>query len=69
MSYEITWALQHPDLSEALLVTASPARTERGLKAQMMMYMLKNFDVTLDIDEWHAMVVPDDTPTGYDLFD
>ena len=69
MSDEITWALQHPDMSEALLVTVSPARTERGLKAQMAMYVLQNFDVMLDVDEWHAKVVPDDTPTGYNLFD
>jgi len=69
MSDEITWALQHPDMSEALLVDASPVRTERGLKAQMAMYVLQNFDVMLDVDEWHAKVVPDDTPTGYSLFD
>jgi hypothetical protein len=63
----ITYAVQHPDMSEALIVEASEARTEKGLIAQCFMYMLKHFDVSLDHDDWVISAVADDTEP-FDFF-
>jgi hypothetical protein len=67
----ITYAVQHPDMSEALIVEANEARTEKGLIAQCFMYMLKHFDVSLDTDEWMIKTIYPIFPTtnqSLDLF-
>lgn len=64
-----TYAIQHPDMSEAVLVDASPVRTEKGLIAQVAMYMLRNFDAALDTSEFVIAPVDSDTNTPVDLFD
>lgn len=64
-----TYAIQHPDMSEAVIVDAHAARTEKGLIAQVAMYMLRNFDVALDTARFVIVPVDSDTPTPIDLFD
>jgi hypothetical protein len=63
----ITYAVQHPDMSEALIVEANEARAEKGIIAQCFMYMLKHFDAALDTDDWVIAAVADDTEP-FDFF-
>jgi hypothetical protein len=63
----ITYAVQHPDMSEALIVEAHRARLRKGLIAQCFMYMLENFGEALSYDEWVITTI-DSSVNTIDLF-
>lgn len=58
---EVTYAVQHPQMNMAAIVTASINRETRGIVAQVMMHILRTFDELLDIDEFHIREVDADT--------
>ena len=62
------YAIQHPNMSEALLVEASPARSKSGLKAQIALYVAQQFDVMLPAGEFVCQAVDSDTIQGFSLF-
>jgi hypothetical protein len=48
----ITYAVKHPDMSEPLMIDSEVERTPRALAAWASMYVLRNFDVMLPVDEF-----------------
>jgi hypothetical protein len=53
----ITYAVKHPAMSEALLMDSEVERTDRAVAAWASMYVLRNFDVMLPLDEFTVTVV------------
>lgn len=47
-----TYAVQHPDMSEPLMIDSEVERTPRALAAHASMYVLRHFDVMLPLDEF-----------------
>jgi len=47
-----TYAVSHPNMSEPLLMDSEIERTDRALAAWASMYVLRNFDVMLPLDEF-----------------
>lgn len=47
-----TYAVKHPDMSEPLLMDSEVERTPRALAAWASMYVMRNFDVMLPLDEF-----------------
>ena len=52
------FAIQHPDMSEALVMEDSAGRTESRLIVWAQVYMLRNFDVTWDDGDDRWVVAP-----------
>lgn len=50
----ITYELSHPQLSHPLEIDSDPRRSERALKAWATMYILRNFDEVVDMDNWEV---------------
>ena len=63
-----TYAVQHPNMSHALLIDDEAGRSESQLIAHGAMYVLRHFDEMLDPDEWVVREVPGDTPVDYSIF-
>jgi hypothetical protein len=55
----ITYAAQHPAMSEPLVMDSEVERTPRAIAAWASMYVLRNFDVMLPLDEFTVTVVPE----------
>lgn len=49
---DVTYAVQHPQMNMAAIVTASTNRETRGIIAQVAMHILRTFDEMLAIDEF-----------------
>lgn len=54
----ITYAVQHPQMSEPLVIDSEVERTDRALAAWASMYVLREFDVMLPLDEFTVERVP-----------
>jgi hypothetical protein len=52
-----TYAVKHPDMSEPLLMDSEVERTDRALAAWASMYILREFDVMLPLDEFEVTEV------------
>ena len=65
----ITYAVQHPDMSHALLMETTVELTPRGAAARAAVYVLRHFDEMLDLDEFVVREVPGDTPDTYSIFE
>ena len=66
---DVLWAVQAPEMSEALLVEADRARTPKGITAQVAMHVLRQWDVMIDLADFVCVEVDADTPQGIDLFE
>lgn len=64
----MTYAVQHPDMSHALLIESEVERTESGLKAYGSIYVMQNFDAVLAVDEFEVREVPNGTDEEYSIF-
>jgi DMSO/TMAO reductase YedYZ heme-binding membrane subunit len=49
-----TYAVQHPAMSEPLMMDSEVERTPRALAAWASMYVLRHFDEMLPLDEFVA---------------
>lgn len=68
MDVTITYAVQHPAMSHALLIESAVERTDAALAAYAALYILRHFDEMLPHDEFHVRVVPNGTPDTYTIF-
>ena len=66
---DVLWAVQAPEMSEALLVEADRARTPKGITAQVALHVLRQWDVMIDLADFVCVEVDADTPQGIDLFE
>lgn len=64
---DVTYAVQHPQMNMAAMVTANINRKPRGIIAQVSMHILRTFDEMLAIDEFVIREVDADT-LDIDLF-
>jgi hypothetical protein len=55
----IAYAAQHPAMSEPLVMESAIERTPRAVAAWASMYILREFDVMLPLDEFVVTVVPE----------
>lgn len=53
----IAYAAQHPAMSEPLVLESEVERTPRAVAAWASMYVLREFDVMLPLDEFVVTVV------------
>jgi len=67
MSTPVLFAVQSPDMSEALLIDGNTAQSDRYVIGMAKMHMLKTFDVWLE-DDWKIEKVDQDTEQGYSIF-
>jgi len=67
MSTPVLFAVQSPDMSEALLIDGNTAQSDRYVIAVAKINMLKAFDVWLE-DDWKIEKVDQDTEQGYSIF-
>jgi hypothetical protein len=65
---DITYAVQHPNMSHALLIESQVARTDDALRAWAAMYILRQFDEMLPMDEFVVDEVPAGTDPEFTLF-
>ena len=47
-----TYLVQHPNMSEPLEIDSTPHRTPRALAAWASMWVLRNYDIMLPVDEF-----------------
>jgi hypothetical protein len=64
----LTYAVQHPDMSHALLIDTTDRRQPAALRAWAAFWVLRHHDVMLDPDEFSIALVDEDTPDDYCLF-
>lgn len=65
----MTYAVQHPQMSHALIIDTEVERTDSALAAWGAMYVLRHFDEMLPHDEFEVRVVPATTPDTYSIFE
>ena len=53
----ITYRLSHPQLSHPLEMESAVERTNRALAAWASMYILREFDEMVTLDEWTVEVL------------
>lgn len=63
-----TYAVQHPDMSHALIIDAHEAHTVSYIVSMATMYMVQNFDVFLPKEEW-ALIEVDADREPFSLFE
>lgn len=64
-----TYAVQHPQMSHALIIESPVERTDKALAAWGSMFVLRHFDEMLALDEFEVRVVPANTPDTYTIFE
>lgn len=57
MSYALTYRLSHPQLSEPLEIDAHIERTDRALAAWATMWILRQYDEVVTLDDWTVELV------------
>jgi hypothetical protein len=58
-----TYAVQHPNMSEALIMETSPHHSESFLVNMAVLYVMQSFDELLPRDGFIVRPVPADTVT------
>jgi len=64
-----TYAVQHPAMSHALIIESQVERTRGALAAHASLFVLRNFDEMLELDEFEVREVPAETPDTYSIFE
>jgi len=67
-STSVTFAVQHPSMSHALLMDGYSHHSTRFVKNWAVRYLLENHDVLLPVDGFLVQIVDADTDADYSMF-